>query len=416
MNAITKEEQTALTLPQRAAVALGESANITKLRELAAKSSGIVTVTNADGREEAHRAGMVLRSTRTSITSTGKAAREDATAFSKAVIALEKELIAVIEPEEVRVLALRDGFDAEEKARMDALIAAERARVEAIQKSIQLIRDLPLTVVGATAEVISAMLDATQKAQPGPEFEELIEQAQIARNETIDKLTAALVAKVAAEEAAAATEQARIAEAARIEAERAELARQRVENERIANEQAAERKRLADAAAAQGLAAAQQREAAAANERADAEARAKAQREADAALKAKEDAINAKIAAHEAAIKLEADHGEALAMNAQIDADRIEQARLDGLAQEAAAQDLARCTETAQAMLTNGRSLIQESASVSAYVDAGLDVDRSEGRIDDLGEIVRDLLAMHYTADEIRAMVEAAMVPADLEL
>lgn len=303
-----------------------------------------------------------------------------------------------------------------EAARKEAIKVADRARIDAIKASIQRIRDLPLAVVGAASEIISAMITATQATQPGDEFEEFIEQAQIARNEALDKLSAALVAQVAIEDAAAAAEQARIAEAALVEAEREELARQRAENERIANEQAAERKRLADVEAAQELAAKQQREAATENARKEADARAEAQRKADAELQAREAAINAKIAAHEAAVKLEADHAEALTENDRIDSERREQAHMDSLALDDAARDLTRCTEAAQAMLTNGRSIIQESASLSAYVDVGLDADRSEGRIDDLGEVVRDLLAMHYTADEIRELVEAEFSRAELAL
>jgi hypothetical protein len=58
--------------------------------------------------------------------------------------------------------------------------------------------------------------------------------------------------------------------------------------------------------------------------------------------------------------RLEADHAEALPMNVQFDADR-----------EA---DIARCTATAQAMLTNGRSLVlPEYVSVrDALIDAGI--------------------------------------------
>ncbi|KAF3997500.1 hypothetical protein [Glaciimonas immobilis] len=150
---------TALTLPQRAAVALGTAEHEKDLIALVAQSADIVSVENADGREQAHRVGMTLRNARTGITKAGKLARDDATAFGKAVIAEEKRLVAIVEPEEARVLGLRDTFDAAEQARKDALIAAERARIDGIQADIQAIRNVTLTMVGKSS---SSMWDAIE--------------------------------------------------------------------------------------------------------------------------------------------------------------------------------------------------------------------------------------------------------------
>lgn len=271
---------TAVTLAQRAAVALGESANAAKLRDLVSKSAGIVAVTNQDGREEAHRAGMVLLKTRTSIAAKGKAAREDATAFSKSVIALEKELIAIVEPEENRVLALRDAFDvrlAEEKA---AKAAAERARIDAIKAAIAEIKDLPLQSAGMpSADIELAASDLQDRDISADFFAEFVDEAKIATTCAIAKLRELASKAAQAEQAAREAEEARLAEVARIEADRAELARQRAENEHIAAEQAAEAKRLADLAAEQELAARRQRDADAAER--DRLARMAAQRLAD---------------------------------------------------------------------------------------------------------------------------------------
>ncbi|HEY2471038.1 MAG TPA: hypothetical protein VGI45_24800 [Terracidiphilus sp.] len=64
-----------------------------------------------------------LRSTRTAITRRGKELRDDALAFQRAVIATERDLIAIIEPEEDRLAALIDGAVAtrEREARRDML-------------------------------------------------------------------------------------------------------------------------------------------------------------------------------------------------------------------------------------------------------------------------------------------------------
>ena len=71
-------------------VALGSSKAEIDLVELASKSKTIVAITNKDGRTECHAAAMTAKDARVSIEKAGKAAREDATAFSKAVIAEER--------------------------------------------------------------------------------------------------------------------------------------------------------------------------------------------------------------------------------------------------------------------------------------------------------------------------------------
>ena len=367
MNAITKDQQVALTMPERAALALGETANAAKLRELAMQSANIVTVTNPDGREEAHRAGMVLRTTRTNITNTGKAAREDATAFSKAVIAMEKDLIALIQPEEDRVLALRDKFDEELAAEKAAKIVAERARTDGIQRDIQSIRDMPLLAVGKSSAEIGAIIGGLVGAEPGESFDEFLDDAKLARHEALEKLAKAetvqrgieVEAESRRQEAAriaAEAEAARIAEAERLAAEKVALAAQKAENDRIAAEQKAEAKRLATLAAEQHAAAlALQREAdAKAKAERDAQAKAAAAQQAiiDAQIAAmaeqsrklaeQQAAADARDAAAKAQMEREAAHPEALMMNAEFDVARdaaraaeAERARLQALTVQA---------------------------------------------------------------------------------
>lgn len=239
-----------------------------------------------------------------------------------------KLLEAGFDQVEERISPLEELFDADikaEEARKEAekaaKIAAERQRIEAIQAAIQRIRDLPLQVVGATAEVISAMIGALEQKEPGADFEEFIEQAQAARIDTLAKLADALAARQDADRTAAEAEEARKVEAARVEAERAELARQRAENERIANEQAAERKRLADLAAAQEAAARAQREQAEANLRAEREAQ-------EAAIKAEQD----KLAAERKAL----DDERAAAAKAVADGAALEVTRAEAIAADEA--------------------------------------------------------------------------------
>lgn len=340
MTEVIDEPTTALTLPQRAEVALGESANVAKLRELAAQSASILAVTNQDGREQAHRAAMVLRTTRTNITSTGKTAREDAVAFGKAVIALEKDLIAIIEPEEARLIQLRDSWDAAEQARKDALIAAERARVQAIQDHIQLLAHLPVRHAACTAEQLSDVITEYDGWTPDAAvFEEFADKAQQTVALSLMALRDLLTARQQQEQRAAESEAARLAEIARIDEERRQLAIAQAEAARVASELSAERQRLAAEAAAQQAAETERKriaDAAAKAERDAAAARtAQVQAELDeqcAELAEQQRAFAAKQLAAEQAALLELDHAEALDMNAEIDLVRAAAPALVGTA------------------------------------------------------------------------------------
>jgi myosin heavy subunit len=362
MTEVLDKPSTALTLPQRAIKALGESANMAKLRELASQSAGIVAVIDPDGREQAHRAAMVLRTTRTSIVATGKAAREDAVAFGKAVIALEKELIAVIEPEEDRLISLRDKWDEVEQARKDALILAERQRVEAIQARIQTLAHLPVKYAGATAAELAEVISEYDGWQPDAAFEELADRAKNAVELSLMALRDLLTARQQQEQKAAEAEAARLAEIERVAAERKQLAEMQAETARVAAELAEGRKRLAEQEAAQQAAAKAQQDAidAQAKSERDAAARAAAQAQADldeqrAQLEEERRAMAAQQAAHEArvaadhkaqadAAKREADHPVALEMNAAFDAARAEEA-----ARPAPAADVAQLVDLADA-------------------------------------------------------------------
>lgn len=352
MTATNPTEQTALTLPERVAVALGDTANVIKLRELAAQSAGIVTVTNPDGREEAHRAGMVLRTTRTNITNKGKAAREAATAFSKAVIAMEKDLIALIQPEEDRVLALRDKFDEQLAAEKAAKIAAERARTDAIQADIDGIIDLTLGLDGAKPSVIKAALASLDEIVVGEDrFAEFAEAAAKAIENCKGRLAVLLVGAEVAEEIKREAEAARIAEAERLAAERAENARVAAENARIAAEQKAEAQRLADLAAAQQAAALA------------------LQREADAQAQAARDEQTKAAAAQQLAFDLQ---------KAEMDAQRraLEQRQAEADARDAAALAATKAAELAEAMKVEAERLREVDHGPVLMMNAEFDVAR----------------------------------------
>lgn len=283
------QESNIIVLPpqERAAIALKSTERENELRKLAASSADIVAVIDGAGRDQSHRIAMTLRSHRTDITKEGKAARDDATKFSSAVIAEEKRLIGIIQPEEDRVLALRDAYDAEQ-ARIEAeRVAKERARMDAHELALLAIYRIPVDCASKSAADVLACRSSCENTVCGDEWEEYKQRAAAAYAEVLDNLGDMYRAKLAEEEAAAAAEEARETERKRVAAEAEALAIQRAEQQaeakRLANQQA-EMKRQADEIAAQ---------------------RAALESDQRAAQQAKEDAA-----------KLEADHAEALEINA----------------------------------------------------------------------------------------------------
>ena len=257
--------QTALTVIERASVALGSSALEIHLTDLVKKHADIVTIANKDGREQVHAAAMVLRKQRTTIAAAGKGARDDAAKFCKAVIDEEKRLIGLIEPEEDRLIKLRDDWDAEREAEKQAAIAKEAMRRKHIEEMIDAIRNTVFVSPRESSASIEAIIAATEALDVSEaSYEEFAPAAARAKAETLESLRETLeMAKFnEADQARIKAEQE--AEAARLAAGREELARLRAEadeRQRIADEQAAEAHRIEEAKLAEERAAiARQRE------------------------------------------------------------------------------------------------------------------------------------------------------------
>jgi len=234
-------EPATLTVEARAAVALKSSDTELHLIAMAAKNAGIVAILDKPGREQAHGAAMELKRTRVAIENTSKAARDDATKFSKAVIAEEKRLVAIIEPEESRLLALRDDWDAAQAAIKAEAERVERARIMAINERIAGLRSyVNLALECRTSERIQGLLDkliATWLAYDYEEdFAEFGEEAQATYDNTHAAVTSVFNQKLAVE-----------TENARIKADQ-QAAADKLKAEREAHE--AEAKKLADERAA----------------------------------------------------------------------------------------------------------------------------------------------------------------------
>lgn len=151
-----------LTVVERAKVAIGASEREKELRELVTHSTHITEIKNAAGREQCHGAAMALRTQRTGIRKIGKEARDDATKFSKAVINREDELVAIIEPEEQRLIALRDAWDEAREVEKRAKVEAEQRRIAAIRAKIAEIERRPAQMIGKTSVEIEAALVALE--------------------------------------------------------------------------------------------------------------------------------------------------------------------------------------------------------------------------------------------------------------
>jgi hypothetical protein len=220
---------TELTVVERAVAALGKADKAKELVELAARSVTIKAITNGDGYKQVHSARMALKNERVEIEKAGKAARDDATKFSKAVIAEEKRLIGLILPEESRLEKLQQDYDDAIEEAKQAAIRAEQQRVAALQQRVtELSGALGVAKrYNLTAAEFAEHIADLERVPVDESFQEFHAEAEAAKAATLTSLRQMHATAVARE-----------AEAARLKAEREELERQRetqaAENRRIA--------------------------------------------------------------------------------------------------------------------------------------------------------------------------------------
>jgi hypothetical protein len=380
-----KDAMNELTLPQRAAVALGTAEHEKQLILLVEESKTITAIKNVDARTQCHGAYMRLKNARVTIEKIGKTAREDAQAFSKAVISEEKRLIAITEAEEARLQALRDKWDADREAERQA----ERQRVANIQKMIGSLRDYPRMILASDPAVLSTALQAAIDEFDGwtphvDDYAEFVPEAAAVIAESLAAMRAMLTQALAKEAAEAQAKADREAEAARLKAEREELARLRsedaarkAEDERKAAEERAEQqaliakqqaefeaRRKAEIAALEESRRQAEREAAEQRDKQEAElasqraemARQQAERDAEAARQVRA----AKEAQAAAQAKLDAERAELDRQRAEIEADKRRQEEVEA----------ARIAEIARAEETEAERIRLQAAADQALADA----------------------------------------------
>lgn len=225
----TEPTTTALTVTQRAQVALKASDHEPQLMALAAKHRDITAITNADGLKQVHAARMELKKARLAIESSAEAAREDANAFSRACVAEQKRLIGIVKPEEERLLLLQEAYEERIAAEKKAREEAERKRLDMLHIRIADIRHYAIDIAECTAAEIDAQLRDLVTVEIGEDFQELRGTANVAKQETLDRLRVLHAKAVDRERIAAELKAAQEAEAKRLADLAAELAAKQAE-------------------------------------------------------------------------------------------------------------------------------------------------------------------------------------------
>lgn len=232
-------KSTALTVQARAELALNSSKTESDLKALAIKNVTITQVIDKAGRQQAHGAAMELRTARLEVKKLSEFTREDAVQFGKACIAVEKRLIAIIEPEENRLIGLRDAWDNEQERIKAKAEADERARITAIHERISEIRSFSaLASQCRTAARVAEFLDKLQAIDMSG-FEEFSEEAAAVHLATVSGVKFIHDEKVTEEAERARAKAEQEAEAAALAKAKAELAANRAELEKERAELAA---------------------------------------------------------------------------------------------------------------------------------------------------------------------------------
>lgn len=231
---------TALTVAERAAVAIGTADRETTLKSLAEAAKTINAITNDDGYKEANAQRLLLKNTRLSITNASKTAREDATAFSKACIAEEKRLVSMIEPQEDRIEKLQKVWDDKIETERQRQIEEENARIKRIQDAIEAIRQYTVDAHGKPSAAVRQFIESCEAV--------VIDEATFAEHRALADMAKAdalfslkgILEKSIADEAEAEQIRKDREELERLRAEKREADEKKAKEEqaRIANEQA----------------------------------------------------------------------------------------------------------------------------------------------------------------------------------
>lgn len=216
------------------------SPTVAELTQLAAESKALTLPDPLDRiqLEAIKSARIKLKNARVAITKTGKALREDALSFQRAVISKEKELVSIIEPEEDRLAGLEEAADkAVEREARKELIPQRIDRIKKADPTAAYTEEQLLEMDGSAFEGFLNKIVADKNERD--------RQALAAEQKKIDDEKAALARKKELEEAEERGRKEAAEKAAREQKEKEERearekkeAEEKAERERIAKEQA----------------------------------------------------------------------------------------------------------------------------------------------------------------------------------
>jgi hypothetical protein len=237
----------------RAFLALSLHHNEQALTELADKYADITEIKDGDKAtyQMVVRGGIELMKARTAITATGKAARDDANQFRFAVLAEEKRLISITQPEEMRLKGLRKSYDDEQDRKAQEARQLEQRRIRDITERIAAIKNQTDGLMHADSTAIQMRLDAVASIVCNEAlFAEFVDQAAAVKSDTIKTLDILLAARVDLE--AHAEENERIArEQAQRQAQLDQQAKEQRERDRAAQDKLRAEQARIDAEAAE---------------------------------------------------------------------------------------------------------------------------------------------------------------------
>ena len=274
-----------LSIVDRAKASLSIDHTEKELSDLAKKFADIERIVNEDDYSLVKGACREFQKVRVSIEKAGKSARDDANKFAKAVIEEQKRLLGIIAPEENRLKAIRKEVDDRAVREAAEKLKAEEERVGRIQERILHIRSRADFSFGLSSKELANYLDQLENIQiTDGDYQEFFDEAVIAKNAGIKKLSSAIEEKKELEKLKAEREEQERKQAeqqAILDAQKRELEEEKAKLERAKKEE--EEKRLAaERAEAKKVKEEKDRLEAEAKARDEAE-RMKAEQEADAA-------------------------------------------------------------------------------------------------------------------------------------
>lgn len=220
-------QTTAVTVTERAIVAIGGSKYETDLRALAAKSADITSITNKAGLDQCHAHRVAIKRERIEIGRKASAATEDAKQFVASVSARAKSLVALLATEESRLGDLQESYVSEQERIKREAKQREKERVDGIMARIEEIRNAPVVAATATAHECDLLLLNLDRYKVDDTFSEFQGRAAVALVDAKAGVAAILDAKISAAEEAARIKAEQEAAAAAHAAEVAEFERRK---------------------------------------------------------------------------------------------------------------------------------------------------------------------------------------------